>query len=738
MKTKLLVSLFLLIGTKMPAQDSLKFISGTTGAGCYAIKIYDYNYLITGTGSTLRIYDMTTGVPFDTVWEYRYKSNISDLAIKNNYLYVAANFDGLTKWDLTEVYNPQMIFEIGAATSFSQTPVLDISISNDTIFLAQFSKMSAYKDLGNTCDFITDFGNVTGFGKIYGADVKNGIVAYTVADLFSQNGVYLYETSNFTQLGFYPQPFCWPENVIWGKNNNLLHVLGGTNGAIGYFYTLEVDTPNSPQLIFSDTINGFPGWAVADAINAENINDTIYVATEAGLQPGGPPDTTFIHVYDATDTSGIHLIKYLPAGLWHFDVAVDDSKYHVASEWYGILSVDISSFSNPVVLGKTKTGGWNMSSDKYGNYLAVGNEGYGLKLYDISNLSVPALINVNELLGFCSNVKFSDDGNYIYATYMTTQGFRVFENVTLTPVDSITQILGTDRMQVWQNRVYITKKVTNVLNIVDVTNPANVSLINTISLQINDMFASENKLFITNNDSIFVNDIAGGNFQWIASAPLLANQNARALAVFGNEVYVFVTNKGLVKYELVFDNPGYSLNEISTFEMPDGEPNFMVADIFGLYLSYHDKGLYSFDRQSLDQKSYFRGELSFKGYSTQWGVQDLFCKDSLIFLVEYFSQTTILTNNNNFTVSVSENISDELSFTVFPNPFSQSVTIHYKFPESEKVTLEIFDVFGRMVKQAAGIKGNQKIDCGNLRNGLYLLQLRKNNIVTGQKKIIKL
>ena len=135
-----------------------------------------------------------------------------------------------------------------------------------------------------------------------------------------------------------------------------------------------------PRSVFSDTVNGIPfGFAVAAPLNAEIMNDTVYVATTAGLRPGGPLDTTFIHVYDATDPANVHQIAYLPAGLWHFDVTLDPPYYHVASEWFGILTVDISDFGKPAIVGKTLTGGWSLSSHRHGNRPRRGKRGIWLE-----------------------------------------------------------------------------------------------------------------------------------------------------------------------------------------------------------------------------------------------------------------------------------------------------------------------------------------------------------------------
>ncbi len=74
---------------------------------------------------------------------------------------------------------------------------------------------------------------------------------------------------------------------------------------------------------------------------------------------------------------------------------------------------------------------------------------------------------------------------------------------------------------------------------------------------------------------------------------------------------------------------------------------------------------------------------------------------------------------------------------IYPNPSRGN--FHLSFCEEQFVNnyeLEIIDVFGRIVRQFGNITHDQQIDGNNINKGLYLLQLRKNKVIIGQKKII--
>ncbi len=733
MKTRII--LIVLIWPFMSsAQDSLRFISGTTGAACQAIAYQD-GYLFTGTGSTFRVYDATTPIPYGMLFEYRYQSAIMDMVIKDHYLYIAANYDGMTKWDIIDPSYPIQVYTMAYN---DQHPVVDITLAGDSIYLAQVKKMSVFKDHGISFTYITEFGDITGTARILGADIKDNYCAYVVADVFSdQNGVYLFSINGFTYLSHHIQTFCTPENVIWGQNNNLLHVLGGTNTVNGSFYTLDVTDPFEPVEIYSDTVWGFPlGIAIANPLNAVNINDTIYVATTAGLKPDIVIDTAFIYVYDATNPSNIHLINYLPAGLWHFDLAINYPLYYVASEWYGIKTVNFSDFFHPQDLGNTLTGGWNTGSDAYGDYLAVANEGYGFKLYNISNLEYPELINTNHDPGFCHKVRFSEDGQYLYTLNASYESFRIYEVPSLTRIGDIFLSVGSQIMRVWHDRVFVKQPLGNVLNIIDVSDPANPEVVNTVPLVINDMFAYNNKLYVANNNKILIYDITGDQFELILEETMELLQAAKAITAFNDQVFVYITLKGLVRYQLIQSGNSYELVEQIAVSMPEGKPSYLAADTFGLYVAYQVKGLYSYDWLTMEEKDFFRGELDLKGYTNQYGIQELYCRDSLIFLSEYFTQTSILTNDDNFPLGVEDQKTNlETSVDIYPNPATNEFAIRLKGYGNSKFEFYLFDLVGREVFQTELNHQPQCIVRPAIPDGLYLWRLVGNDQVLSGKLI---
>ncbi|HNW98303.1 MAG TPA: T9SS type A sorting domain-containing protein [Bacteroidales bacterium] len=730
---KKLLLIFLLFTIIGKAQNTLQFLSANTGAACQSIKYYN-GYVFTGTGSTLRSYYAGSGatVPYNSVFEYRYTSEIIRMIIHDHYLYVAANYDGMSKWDISNPVAPVKLFDIPVDSVNMSTQ--GIAIKGDTIFLAQYAKVLAYKDFGSSYSKIGSFGNVPFGGHLTGVAVKNNLLAYTVSQFGGQNGVYIYNANNFSFVSFHQLGGFYTENVIFGKNNNLLHVMGGTNSTNGYFFTLDVTNPLSPQKVFGDTVLGISlGIAMALPYNAENINDTIYVANWGGLKPGNTSNC-FIRVYDATNPSNIHLLTYINAGLWHFDMTVHYPKLYVASEWYGIKTVDITDILNPVDEGNTLTGGWNLSSDSWGNYMAVSNEGYGFKLYDISDVHNPVLTDVNNDPGFCFHSNFSDDGNYIFTTNSSYQGFRVYTRNPLQQISFIQQAVCNGRFIVYQHRIF--SKLDNSIVIINVGNPAIPFVDSTVNITFNDMALANGKLLVSTSDSIFAFDVSGNKFEKIASVALASNQDAQMIAAYSDETFVYITNKGLTRYKLVFNNPGYSLNEEFYSTLANGAPNYMATDSFGLYLAYRLKGLYALNKQTFVQTGFYRGGLDYRKLSDQYGVRDLFCKNDKIFFVEYFAQTSILTNDSTYTsIPVLNNIEDKIM--VYPNPSNSSINISFgsEMLENPK-EIRIYSITGVLLHHSFIESSSENINISEFQNGMYFLNLYENNEIICTRKFI--
>ena len=81
------------------------------------------------------------------------------------------------------------------------------------------------------------------------------------------------------------------------------------------------------------------------------------------------------------------------------------------------------------------------------------------------------------------------------------------------------------------------------------------------------------------------------------------------------------------------------------------------------------------------------------------------------------------------------NSEDRLNITVYPNPAKNNLIIH-NF--SETAVLKLYELNGRLVKQQL-IPGNTRVQIhtGDLKNGLYLINMRNEKGVMTKKVVIE-
>jgi hypothetical protein len=91
--------------------------------------------------------------------------------------------------------------------------------------------------------------------------------------------------------------------------------------------------------------------------------------------------------------------------------------------------------------------------------------------------------------------------------------------------------------------------------------------------------------------------------------------------------------------------------------------------------------------------------------------------------------TAILLTN---TIGINESVIDASTFNIFPNPAKDNINIYFELKSKERVSIEMMDISGRMVKSAdLGKKdaGNyqERINVEELTSGMYLLNIRTEN-----------
>lgn len=696
--------------------------SSTTGAACYEVEIVG-DYIYAGTGNTLQVfYAPVDSLPtYAQVWERRFGSVIDDLVLVGDVLYMAANHDGVWKIDVSSPEEPETIWNWN--TLAYDDAAYDISVSGDSLFVANKRKMSLIRDMGETFDFVSNFAEQEdAFSRLRGSDVYGNQIAFTVATILpsldsSTEGVYFHALDDLTQQAFYHQPFGDHEDVIFSDDGEELYVLGGTESTSslninGLFYALDVADLDDLNLLYADTLEATPIFAIGSAMNAIVENDTIYVATQSAEDSIPFPWNAVngnIYVYDAVDPQDIHTIAHIDAGLWHFDLAKRNNTLHVASEWFGIRSIDVSDLPNDTTIGDTPTGGWNVGSDVHGNRMAVGNEGYGIKLFDITTPQQPELINehINIQNGFCMHVDFSEDGEYLFGSYfLANDGFRVFDATTLEQVAEVAEFVGYERTAVWGE--HFISLHNNVVRHIDIGDPLAPEMTVLDQLSGQDFVISDNGVacFSKPGELIFY-DL---QTQTLETMMAVLGEQFGAVASQSDTLYVYSSTQGLLRID-VADGENPILIDATSTNLEG--PKFMAANADGLYLGYQEQGVFALNLQDFISTAYYRSSLEF--YLPElWGMQDLRAYEGLVLLAEYFGQTTLLSTQD-VIIGTEDIMTPDIS--VFPNPVGEVLNINIPFT----CAANIVDVNGRIVLPLLLQKGMNSIPLDQVSPGAYIL-----------------
>ena len=94
--------------------------------------------------------------------------------------------------------------------------------------------------------------------------------------------------------------------------------------------------------------------------------------------------------------------------------------------------------------------------------------------------------------------------------------------------------------------------------------------------------------------------------------------------------------------------------------------------------------------------------------------------------------------------SVEDGISDEAGYRLqqnYPNPFSHTTTIQFSIPESQFVTLQVFDIYGNEINELVNedrSAGDHEVllDGSKLANGTYFYRLQAGDYVQTRRIVL--
>jgi hypothetical protein len=729
--------LFCLTLIASSAIGQLNYLASTEDGSSYEVCL-EGDYLYVGAANTLKVYSLNgpNQTPDSNTFSLRLKSNIDQILVRDGFLYVCANHDGLWKYDISQTpESPSAVAHYTPANL--DESIYDVAFYGDSLVVAAKRKVLLLSDSAGAITYRATIATYTGTQRVHGVDIKGNLLAYTVglSGIPNQDGVYLVQLTNLQQIGYYgDQSQCDAWEVYFGENDSVLHVMGGISFTFaGLYYVVDYTVPSSMQLLYDDVIYSTIGFGVP--MNAEIIHDTLYISTQGG-RSADSASCCYVYVYDATSPTNIQKIEDLTGGLYHFDIEINETTrtMYVASEWYGILTVDIQDLSNEVVRAKTLTGGWCHGSAFAVDRLVEANEGYGVRLFDMTVRQSPSLIQEDTAIGFCRAISMDDSAQYIYAWYLTNQRLRVYDarNLTLladtggSPVPfefvlddfSKSRIHG-DYVAVIEDPTFSSKKIM----VADISNPLQPFIRhvrnkpNVVDLQ----FLSSGNLVACADDSIIIFDPSTMQVLSAIVPPNIGN-SFKAIALNDDTLFTvhmnnaFGTGEHLARYWINPSTFAFTMLDNTLYPLNSKDRIHLATQDSILYLA-----------SSIDQLKALANHPPYQVLATydhsadhmvdnDWGVTDLYYSQGLLILNEYMGQSSIFGAPT--VVAVDEPLTPE-GTRIYPNPTHGGFALKLETPERGNV--EVYDLNGRRCYATTAYSSGEMIPTEGWDAGMYFV-----------------
>jgi hypothetical protein len=242
------------------------------------------------------------------------------------------------------------------------------------------------------------------------------------------------------------------------------------------------------------------------------------------------------------------------------------------------------------------------------------------------------------------------------------------------------------------------------------------------------------KIYVGTSDAnVWVTTNDGGNWTNITgSLPNRYVTSIHASPNFSNNVYVThtgykynsyiphihkSTNNGTSWVDISGNLPQAGINDVLVF--PGNENNLFVATDIGVYVTY-DGGL-NWVRVGSNMPFISVWDLSYNPVNKRL-IAGTYAKS--IQTIDVTTLTTGISNLKNAAIAA----------MVFPTVTSSEVNVNGKFEKGAEITL--YDIQGKKVKHVNTAQDENRIDISELKNGIYLVEIRSEGTST-VKRVIK-
>jgi len=261
----------------------------------------------------------------------------------------------------------------------------------------------------------------------------------------------------------------------------------------------------------------------------------------------------------------------------------------------------------------------------------------------------------------------------------------------------------------------------------------------------------------THNNGVFLSTNNGSN--WTAVNTGLIGLGINALAISGTNIFAGAANNGMY---LSSNNGGNwtainnGLTNIDVHTIAISGANIFAGTSGGVFLSTNNGALWTAANTGLTNTvncllingtNIFAGTDNGVFYSNNNGsswtsISDGFPANTLVFTLAISGtnifagvHTDLWRRTLSEIVGISETNSDNLDFSIFPNPASDIVTLNINNLINADLSLNIYNETGSLVKSEMLKQNHRQINIGDLSNGVYMVEI-KSKEWTGKQKLI--
>ncbi|HAD82201.1 MAG: hypothetical protein A2509_00665 [Candidatus Edwardsbacteria bacterium RIFOXYD12_FULL_50_11] len=663
-------------------------------AATAAATINGHDYLLAGMGGGIFIFNIDSlDAPYKVSEAATQASYIKDIAVAGDYAYLAASDCGLWILDISDPLNPYVTGNVDLPGYAVQ-----VRINNNHAFVA--SCFSGVR-IANISDPYNPYeaGYLDNGDYFYGLDVNdtllytagmtNGLKIYNISSPAMPVEIGYNDSTSDLRCVYYKGGYLYggntAETVIFDVSDPTNPVITGTGGygayrmAIldtiiygtinSYFYsTINISDPSSPVLVETNPTDWFATFVTI-------FKNRLIVTTEK-----------YFSLQDITDPVN-------PVETYRFDCpviygtgAVKDSFAYMPSDYIHIIKTTETQYLQEVSSVKSIASGFSSICIK-DSLAYLPDFIYGLQVINIADPYNPIVLDSVYCAGFCNYVAITDS-------------FAL-----------LTQY--------------------NNIKVINVSDPSNIFVVD--SFITNDIAYN---ICIDGSLAYLANSGYGLRIYDITNLPAITEigyydtpGTALYVAVQNGMAYVADGDSGM---RIINVSESTTPVELGHFVIPNPEDMFYGANSLAVkdslvYISYDTLGVRVVnvsDPANPTESGYYK-KIPWSSYNFGCSANGLTLADNKVYVSYYqyglqvfeYTSPSGVTNNKN-----ESRISSFLLKEAYPNPARGKATISYQLPAKSTVSLNVYNVAGRLV---------QSVNMGTQLPGYYNIPLKTDKLSSG-------